>query len=166
MRLLITGSRQIAENDVHFARLQKEITRRYLVLGTGCSEEQVPITMILHGGARGADQLADRFGREYGLEVKVIRPDYKRYPDNPDFSPLGFMRDVHHAVRMNKLAPLMRNTELVAQADAVIAFYGPRGKAGGTWDTVKKALANNLPITELFADGTVKYTPPQRTLFL
>lgn len=146
MRLLITGSRQIAENDVHFARLQKEITRRYLVLGTGCSEEQVPITMILHGGARGADQLADRFGREYGLEVKVIRPDYKRYPE--------------------KLAPLMRNTELVAQADAVIAFYGPRGKAGGTWDTVKKALANNLPITELFADGTVKYTPPQRTLFL
>ncbi|MEZ4995304.1 MAG: DUF2493 domain-containing protein [Saprospiraceae bacterium] len=146
MRLLITGSRQIAENDVHFARLQKEITRRYLVLGTGCSEEQAPITMILHGGARGADQLADRFGREYGLEVKVIRPDYKRYPE--------------------KLAPLMRNTELVAQADAVIAFYGPRGKAGGTWDTVKKALANNLPITELFADGTVKYTPPQRTLFL
>jgi hypothetical protein len=135
MNLLISGSREIAENDANFSRLKKEIQARY-----------PEVTILLHGGARGVDRLADRFGREYGVEMIVIRPDYRQHPE--------------------KLAPLMRNTELVARADAVIAFYGPRGKTGGTLDTVKKALARNLPVTELFRDGTVRYSPPQRTLFL
>ena len=135
MKLLITGSRAIVENEANFARLEKEIQVRY-----------PNVSMLLHGGARGADQLAARFARQYGLAVQVIRPDYQHYPE--------------------KLAPLMRNTELVALAGAVMAFYGPRGRTGGTYDTVKKALARNLPVTELFADGTVRHTPAQLKLFL
>jgi hypothetical protein len=131
------------ENEANFARLENEIMTRYSVLGAGNSEAPM---VILHGGARGADQLADRFARAHELTVQVIRPDYQHYPE--------------------KLAPLMRNTELVALADAVMAFYGPRGQTGGTYDTVKKALARNLPVTELFPDGTVRHTPAQLKLFL
>lgn len=134
MKLLITGSRAVAENDANFERLSVEIQRRY-----------PNVSVLLHGGARGADRLADRFSREQGLRVEVIRPDYKQYAE--------------------KLAPLMRNTELVARADAVIAFYGPKGRTGGTLDTVKKALAQNLPVTELLADGQVQHTPPKLSLF-
>lgn len=152
MRLLISGSRTITENEANFKRLAMEIRMRYSVLGPRYSEEagsrdgRYPLlTAILHGGARGADRLADRFGRVYGLQVEVIRPDYQRYPE--------------------RLAPLMRNTELVALADAVMAFYGPKGRTGGTWDTVKKALARNLPVTELLGDGSVQHTPAQLRLF-
>lgn len=152
MKLLITGSRAVAENDANFRRLSLEIQSRYSVLGTGCLDEQghgagrhLSLMAILHGGAQGADQLADRFGKEQGLPVEVIRPDYRQYPD--------------------RLAPLMRNTELVARADAVIAFYGPKARTGGTWDTVKKALARNLPVTELLADGSTQHTPAQLSLF-
>lgn len=134
MKLLITGSRSIEENDRNYWRLAAEIQQRYPA-----------ITLLLHGGARGADQLAERFGQEQGILVKVIRPDYKSHPE--------------------KLAPLLRNTELVKQADAVIAFYGPSGKTGGTADTVKKGLARNLPVTELMADGSVRHTPPVLRLF-
>ncbi|WP_170110677.1 SLOG family protein [Flavilitoribacter nigricans] len=134
MKLLITGSRAIAEIEANFTRLANEITSRY-----------PNVSILLHGGARGADQLADRFARVHGLAVQVIRPDYQYYPE--------------------KLAPLMRNTELVELADAVVAFYGPKSKTGGTWDTVKKALAKNIPVTELFADGTVRHTPARLSLF-
>ena len=134
MELLITGSRDIVENEANFARLQDEIQSRY-----------PNVSILLHGGARGADQLAARFARQYGLAVQVIRPDYRNYPE--------------------KLAPLLRNTELVELADAVVAFYGPKGKTGGTWDTVKKALAKNIPVTELFPDGTVRHIPARMSLF-
>jgi hypothetical protein len=135
MKLLITGSRAIAENEANFTRLSGEIKSRH-----------PHVSMLLHGGARGADQLAARFARTHELEVQVIRPDYRNYPE--------------------KLAPLLRNTELVELADAVMAFYGPHGRTGGTYDTVKKALARNLPVTELFPDGTVRHTPAQLKLFL
>jgi len=134
MKLLITGSRTIVENEANLQRLASEIKTRYPNVST-----------MLHGGARGADQLADRYGREHQIPVTVIRPDYGKYLD--------------------KVAPLMRNTELVKLADAVIAFYGPRGKVGGTLDTVKKALAKNLPVTELMPDGAVRHTPPNLYLF-
>lgn len=134
MKLLITGSRSLAENEVNYRRLADEIHSRY-----------PKASLLLHGGAQGADQLADRYGREMGIRVKVIRPDYGLYPE--------------------KVAPLVRNTELVQQAEAVIAFYGPKGKAGGSWDTVKKALARNLPVTELYMDESAYYIPPKLSLF-
>ena len=134
MKLLITGSRSIAENEVNYRRLADEIHSKY-----------PKVSLLLHGGARGADQLAERYGREMGIRVQVIRPDYGLYPE--------------------KVAPLVRNTELVQQAEAVIAFYGPKGKAGGTADTVKKALARNLPVTELYLDGRCRHTPTNLRLF-
>ncbi len=84
--------------------------------------------VIISGGAKGADQLAARYAKEHGLELEEIRPDYKR----------------HFA----KVAPLIRNSEIVAKADKVIAFYY-QTQSGGTLDTAKKAMAAGKLLAEV-----------------
>jgi len=102
-------------------------------------------TLLLHGGAKGADQLAQRYANEHSIPTKVIRPDYES----------------HHY----KTAPLHRNTELVKNADYVIALYAEgRTRKGGTWDTVQKALAANKPTTEILPNGSTRHTQPTPTL--
>ena len=59
-------------------------------------------TTIITGGAEGADKLAARYAKAYNLELVTIRPDYKN--------------------QMAKVAPLLRNTTIVNEADKVITF--------------------------------------------
>lgn len=78
---------------------------------------------ILHGGAIGADQLAQRYANEKQIPVQVIKPDYLKY---------------------KKLAPIMRNQELVNAADAVVCFYAcayPE-RTNGTQHAAKYAAKN------------------------
>jgi len=117
MKLLISGSRQVTDYDK---------------IASG-ADELAP-DAILHGGAEGADQLAQAYADLNGLPTEVIRPDYQKHPW--------------------KVAPLERNTELVNRADAVLAIYATgRRRQGGTWDTVQKALRAGLPVLEL-EEGT------------
>lgn len=98
---------------------------------------------ILHGGAEGADQLAGRYARERGLKETVLRPDYTRHPA--------------------KLAPLVRNQELVQRADGVIALYcGAQG--GGTAYTAGLAAKAGKLLAELH-DGGEREAAAQLTLF-
>jgi hypothetical protein len=77
-------------------------------------------TTILHGGAKGVDTLAAQYATQNKLPQTVIKPDYNKG---------------------GKYAPLMRNTELVKQADKVICIYAAdRIRKGGTGDTYKKAM--------------------------
>ena len=69
--------------------------------------EKLNIVSIISGGAKGADQLGERYAKEEGLELTRILPDWKG---------------------RGKRAGLERNTDIVAQADYVLAF----------WDTIKK----------------------------
>jgi len=86
-------------------------------------------TAIITGGAKGADELAARYAKANGLELITIRPDYKKY--------------------YSKIAPLMRNTEIVEKADQVIAFYYEK-QSGGTLDTARKArMAGKLLVEVL-----------------
>ncbi len=119
MKLLITGSRG-ANSESDYKRLKEAI------------EKYAPETsLILHGGAIGADQLAQRFAEEKGLATKVIRPDYRK----------------HHP----KVAPIIRNTLLVDAADKVIALY-KSSKKGGTLDTAKKAAKQEKLLLEILED--------------
>lgn len=76
-----------------------------------------PGTVVVSGGAAGVDAQAAADARECGLEVVEHRPDY----------------------RLGRGAPLVRNTTIVEDADAVFAFPAPWSR--GTWDTVRKAVA-------------------------
>jgi len=98
--------------------------------------------LIITGGANGADELAARYAAENDIELKVIRPDYNQY--------------------FSKVAPLIRNTQIVEKADKVIAFYYKKRK-GGTLDTATKAQAAGKLLSEVI-DGKVVMTNEQLKL--
>lgn len=76
--------------------------------------EQYEVKAVISGGARGADQLAERYARECGLELQILKADWSR----------------------GRGAGLARNTEIVALADYVVAFWDR--KSTGTKDTIRK----------------------------
>ena len=80
------------------------------------------ISEIISGGAIGADTLAEIFADEYHIKKTIIKPEWNKY---------------------GRGAGLMRNTEIVKQADFVFAFYK---KSKGTKDTIEKALKSNTPL--------------------
>ena len=100
-------------------------------------------TAIITGGAKGADELAARYAKANGLELITIRPDYKKY--------------------YSKVAPLMRNTEIVERADQVIAFYYEK-QSGGTLDTASKARAAGKLLAEVLNGKVIQSNQQLRLL--
>lgn len=74
------------------------------------------ISLIISGGARGADSLAIRFARSHGIPFEVISADWERW---------------------GRRAGPIRNSELIRRADAVAAFWD--GVSRGTLDSIAKA---------------------------
>ena len=71
MRVLICGGREF--NDWDF--LNDTLYDIFNEIGLGASK-----LVIIHGGARGADSLAGRFAKEYGIEVEeypVTKEEWK-----------------------------------------------------------------------------------------
>ena len=100
----------------------------YEKLKTAIEKHYPNATEIIHGGAKGTDTLAGIYAAEKGLKVTVIKPDYSK-----------------HA---GKIAPLIRNTQLVKLADCVLCYY-LKTKTGGTADTARKARTANKPLVEV-----------------
>ncbi|MGG5599594.1 DUF2493 domain-containing protein [Myroides sp. C8-3] len=75
----------------------------------------VPIT-IVSGGAKGADTLAEQFAKEHDLEMKIFHPEWER---------------------LGRQACSARNTQIVAYADFIFAFWD--GTSPGTKDSITKA---------------------------
>ena len=71
---------------------------------------------IVSGGAKGADTLATQFATEMGIPVLIFKPDYQRY---------------------GRGATLVRNTQIIENAEVVFAFWD--GQSKGTKDSIKKA---------------------------
>jgi len=92
MRLAIVGSRGFSNYN-----FLKEIL----------DEENIEV--IVSGGAKGADQLAERYANEKSLETNIFYPDWKKH---------------------GKQAGFVRNKEIVDNCDKLIAFWD--GKSKGT----------------------------------
>lgn len=71
------------------------------------------IRMIISGGARGTDKLAERFAKENGIP-------FREYPADWDF--------------YGSRAGPIRNAQIVAASDAIMAFWD--GKSRGTQNTI------------------------------
>jgi predicted Rossmann fold nucleotide-binding protein DprA/Smf involved in DNA uptake len=80
------------------------------------------ITMLITGGAAGIDTIAEQYADRKKIKKQIILPDYERY---------------------GKKAPLMRDREIVNNADIVIAIWD--GTSGGTHYTVKYAQSIGKP---------------------
>jgi len=80
--------------------------------------------LIISGGAKGIDTLAKNYANENNIKLLEIKPDYK----------------AHHF----KVAPIMRNIDIVRNCDVLIAFWD--GKSKGTEFTIKEAKKQNKKI--------------------
>lgn len=74
------------------------------------------ITMIISGGAKGADCLVQKYAKQNGVPIEIYLPDYKGHKQG---------------------APIRRNEKIVKAADLVIAFWN--GKSKGTAHVISYA---------------------------
>lgn len=115
MKVLICGGRSFYNE-----RLFNETMDKLIAATT-------PFTCIVHGGAPGADSLADRYARRHSIDVKVYKADWTSY---------------------GRFAGPMRNEKMLddnPDIELVIAFPG----GFGTADMVKKAKKRKIIVLEI-----------------
>lgn len=79
--------------------------------------------VIISGTARGADRLGERYAAEHGYRIERFPADWDR--DGIAAGPI-------------------RNSQMAAHADALVAFWD--GQSRGTKDMIERAEKHNLPI--------------------
>lgn len=83
-----------------------------------------PISLIVSGGAPGADTLAERWADERGIPKLIFPAEWEKY---------------------GKAAGPIRNKDIVANSDVIIAFWD--GKSRGTASTIEIAKKAGKPVT-------------------
>jgi hypothetical protein len=89
-------------------------------------------TLIVSGGAKGADELAEIYAKECGIPLEVIRADWNSY---------------------GRKAGPMRNSQIVQLCSHILAFPSHQGK--GTQDTMAKAKRDGKHLTIHYVDQRV-----------
>ncbi len=89
MRLVIAGSRDVVDYSI-----LKQCWSQYRYAKY--------VTEIVSGGARGVDSLAIRLANEIDIPVKVMKPDWDKYPRRAGF---------------------LRNADMAAYAHSVLAIW-------------------------------------------
>ena len=105
MKLLIVGSRGITDFDL---------------------SEYIPsqTDLIISGGAKGVDTLAEAYADQHQISKLILRPKYHLY---------------------GKAAPIKRNEQMVDLADEVLIIWD--GSSRGAQHTLNFAQKKNKPIT-------------------
>lgn len=107
MKLAIVGSRGFSD----FESLKNVI------------DAEKDVELIVSGGAKGADSLAERYASERGIPVKIFLPDW----------------DTH-----GKQAGFIRNQDIVRACDKLIAFWD--GDSRGTSHSIHLARSLGKPV--------------------
>lgn len=106
MKIIVSGHRDLRDAE------QVDITL-----------SELKPTLIIHGGARGADNLAGQWAKEHGVPVRVYPANWGLY---------------------GKGAGPIRNQQMVdAGADYWVAFLAPTSR--GTADFIRRAKAAGIP---------------------
>lgn len=108
MRVVIAGSRSIESLDI---------------VREAIEESGMRISVVLSGGARGVDSLAEKWAIESDIPVELYKPDWKRY---------------------GRGAGLRRNIQMLENAEALIAVWDGRSK--GTAHTIRQAEKRGLKV--------------------
>jgi len=108
MKVAIIGSREFDDYELLCKSLEKVKDK---------------ITLIISGGARGADSLAERFALENNIPIRIFKPDWDR---------------------KGKIAGILRNQDIVNNCDVVIAFWNYTSK--GTEHALNYADTIGKPI--------------------
>lgn len=78
---------------------------------------------IVSGGCRGTDMMAERFGREFGIKIKIFEANWDKY---------------------GKSAGPKRNKEIVSYSDFIIAFLAKNSE--GTKNTIEACIKTGKKI--------------------
>ena len=105
MKIVIIGSRSVTDFDLS-GYVPKETT------------------LIISGGASGADKLAEEYADAKRISKLILRPQYELY---------------------GRAAPLKRTETMIDIADAVIALWD--GKSRGTLHAINYANKKSKPVT-------------------
>ena len=103
MKLAVVGSRNFNDYNLLKSKLDQIHKRK-------------PITLIVSGGAKGADSLSERWAKENSIETLIFIPDWNKY---------------------GKRAGFLRNEDIITNSDAVIAFWD--GVSRGTESSINLA---------------------------
>lgn len=87
-----------------------------------CSANGTPET-IVHGGAQGADLMANRYAKENGIKLIVLTPEWNKY---------------------GRRAGIIRNELIVKSGTHLLAFCV--NKSGGTMNAVSRAERAGKPV--------------------
>jgi hypothetical protein len=101
MKIAIIGGRSFGDYE-----LVKSVLSDYLD----------KVTMVVSGGAKGADSFGEKWANENNIQTLIFKPDWNKY---------------------GKKAGHLRNTDIIDNCDMCIAFWD--GKSTGTKDSIKKA---------------------------
>ncbi|MBO9380816.1 DUF2493 domain-containing protein [Sphingomonas histidinilytica] len=120
MRVLVCGGRDYGDVGNVWSQLDTLHNLPHRFGGEG------PITEVIHGGAAGADSLANSWASSNRLPVQIFRADWKRFG--------------------NRAGPI-RNQRMLDEGkpDLVVAFPGGRGTA----DMVRRAKAAGVRVIEI-----------------
>jgi hypothetical protein len=102
-----------------------------------------PGTVLIVGGARGPDVLAETIGRERGYDVRVFLPDWDAYGRGA-----GYRRNADMITELEQGDP--------DDDRLVIAFHD--GKSRGTAHTIKEARRRAIPLEVWGPDGGLRVT--------
>ena len=103
MKLAVIGSR-----DFDNYGLVKEVLNQY----------KDKVSLVISGGANGADTLGEKWAKENGLDIIVFPADWKMY---------------------GKRAGFVRNNDIIYTCDVCVAFWD--GQSKGTEDSIRKATS-------------------------
>lgn len=127
MRILITGDRHW--ND-------EQLIRNWL---SACS--QFTSVTIVHGGARGADTIADKVAKELGYATACYPADWARY---------------------GRAAGPIRNAQMLdSHPDLVLAFHPDLSRSRGTKNCVEEARRRGIVTIVVKSDVSLNLLQPQ-----
>lgn len=92
MKLAVIGSRSFDDKMI----LEKEL-----------NEVKTSIELIITGGARGADQLAEQWASTNNIPIKILKPDWSKY---------------------GRSAGIVRNKQIIELCDSCVAFWDNQSK--------------------------------------
>lgn len=113
MILVIAGGRDFFDYDLMKAGIK-----------TALIEWNIKPSLVISGGAQGADGMVENWADAAGIVFGAIRPDYVTYP--------------------GKIAPIMRNKEMAEAGTHLIAFWD--GKSRGTKNMIEEMQVLNKPV--------------------
>ena len=116
MKLAIVGSRSIIDKDFVFIEID------IFILEYGTPE------LIISGGARGVDTIAEEYASQNGIETCIFKPDWKKY---------------------GKSAGIVRNKDIISKSTHVLAFQENKSKGTQSSINLAKKMGKTLKVIEM-----------------